>query len=104
MRGFWADERVDGKIWNLKNPLFRLLYQYFKKKEITFLSNADYTVSLTENAKKIIGQWKSISNQPIPIKVIPCCADTELFNPENIDANARKELQHTLAINDSDYI
>ena len=21
MRGFWADERVDGKIWNLNNPI-----------------------------------------------------------------------------------
>ena len=23
IRGFWADERVDGGMWNMKNPLFR---------------------------------------------------------------------------------
>ena len=26
MRGFWADERVDGGMWNLKNPVFKLVY------------------------------------------------------------------------------
>ncbi|MBT5933473.1 MAG: glycosyltransferase, partial [Flavobacteriales bacterium] len=26
MRGFWADERVDGNIWNLKNPIYRWVY------------------------------------------------------------------------------
>ncbi|MFN5372199.1 MAG: glycosyltransferase, partial [Bacteroidia bacterium] len=41
MRGFWADERVDGKIWNLKNPLFRKIYNFFKRKEIQFLNEAD---------------------------------------------------------------
>ena len=34
MRGFYADERVDGKIWNRKNPIFNWIYSYFKKKEI----------------------------------------------------------------------
>ena len=29
MRGFWADERVDGRIWNLKNPLLWAVYTYF---------------------------------------------------------------------------
>ena len=36
MRGFWADERVDGGLWNLKNPLFKTVYNYFKKKEKQF--------------------------------------------------------------------
>ena len=27
IRGFWADERVDGKLWNLKNPLYKLIYK-----------------------------------------------------------------------------
>ena len=30
MRGFWADERVDGALWNLKNPLYKWVYNYFK--------------------------------------------------------------------------
>ena len=37
MRGFWANERVDGKIWNLKNPVYKIVYNYFKRKEIEFL-------------------------------------------------------------------
>ncbi len=27
MRGFWADERVDGGLWDLKNPLFKFVYK-----------------------------------------------------------------------------
>ena len=33
MRGFWADERLDGNIWNHKNLIYRYIYKYFKKKE-----------------------------------------------------------------------
>jgi hypothetical protein len=38
MRGFWADERVEGGLWNLNNPVFNLVYNYFKKKEKRFLT------------------------------------------------------------------
>ena len=37
MRGFWADERVDGKVWSLTNPLFKRVYGFFKRKEKMFL-------------------------------------------------------------------
>ena len=36
MRAFYADERVDGKIWNLNNPIFKLVYDFFKRKEAEF--------------------------------------------------------------------
>ena len=78
MRGLWADERVDGKLWNLKNPLFLLVYNYFKKKEKAFLEHADYTISLTQNAKDELHSWKHIQHQPIKIEVIPCCVDLAL--------------------------
>ena len=52
MRGFYADERVDGKLWNKNKFPFNKIYNYFKKKEIAFLQHADYTISLTENGKK----------------------------------------------------
>ena len=29
MRGFWADERIEGKIWNLKNPMHKILIPLF---------------------------------------------------------------------------
>ena len=36
MRGFWANERVDGNIWNLGNPIFKTVYNFFKKKNCSF--------------------------------------------------------------------
>ncbi len=85
MRAFYADERVDGGIWNLKNPIIKLVYNYFKKKEIEFLSEADYTISLTNAGKQIIHSWNHIPKQPIPIEVIPCCADLNHFSAKSIN-------------------
>ncbi|MEZ5034141.1 MAG: glycosyltransferase [Chitinophagaceae bacterium] len=98
MRGFWADERVDGGLWNLKNPVFNLIYNYFKKQEKKFLSKADYVISLTYNAQKNIHERKEILNQPIPIQVIPCCVDLHLFDPANIDREKQDELKNKLSI------
>ena len=98
MRGFWADERVDGGIWNLRNPLFRMVYKYFKKKEKLFFSNADYSISLTHNAKQVIHSWNDINGQPIPIQVIPCCVDLSLFNPSSIEPASIDRLKSELQI------
>ena len=67
MRGFWADERIEGNIWNKKNLIFNLIYNYFKRKEIKLFSNADYTVSLTERGKKEVHGWLTIKKQPIKV-------------------------------------
>ena len=32
-RSFWTDERVEGGLWNLANPVYRGLYAWFKKRE-----------------------------------------------------------------------
>ncbi len=82
MRGFWADERVEGGLWNIKNPIYWSVYKFFKKKEIHFLKYADYTISLTEKAKSIILGWDK-SSSFAPIKVIPCCVDLSLFRYDN---------------------
>src|SRR5436190_1467479 len=100
MRGFWADERVDGKLWNLNNPVFKLIYRYFKKKEKQFLSLADNTISLTTHAKQEIHSWTGITKQPVPIQIIPCCVDLELFNPEKIDTSETAALKAKLGIPD----
>ena len=89
MRGFWADERVDGKIWSLDNFIYKKIYKYFKSKEKEFLQFSDYTISLTENGKKEIISW-NLPNQS-KIKVIPCCTDENLFQTKNIQ-NVRAEL------------
>ena len=104
MRGFWVDERVEGGIWNLKNPLFRVIYRFFKKKEKAFFETADHTISLTQNGKDVIRSWKHIKNNPVPIRVIPCCADLRLFNRENIFSSEVSDLQKKLNIKGDDFV
>jgi len=93
MRGFWADERVDGGIWNLSNPLFAAVYRYFKKREAEFLAEAHHIVSLTEEARKILLDRRDNERGP-PIVVIPCCVDFEAFPVVTSDrrADARSDL------------
>lgn len=78
MRGFWADERVDGGLWPTKQFLYKQVYQYFKRKEIQFLQEAAAVTSLTYAAQNTIASW-DIAHAPI--HVIPCCVDTQLFAP-----------------------
>lgn len=104
MRGLWADERVDGKIWNLNNPIYKTVYNYFKKKEKLFLKQADFTISLTYNAKNEIISWKNINQNSVKIEVIPCCADLDLFNRKNIDSNKIQSFKNELKINDEDFV
>ncbi|MBC7947565.1 MAG: glycosyltransferase [Chitinophagaceae bacterium] len=104
MRGLWADEKVDAGSWNLRNPIYKTVYNFFKKKEKQFLENADYTISLTRAAQKEIHSWRHISNNPVKMEVIPCCTDTELFNPAQVDAQIRASIQKELGISDRDTI
>lgn len=95
MRGFWADERVEGNLWPPGNPFYKMIYRYFKQKEKEFLLNADAVVSLTENAKQwMIKEWNH-SEKEIPVKVIPCCCDTNLFTVQTQETkkSSRSELQ-----------
>jgi glycosyltransferase involved in cell wall biosynthesis len=88
MRGFWADEKKDGGAWNVKNPLFRSIYNYYKKKEKQYLQNADYIISLTEAGKREIQKWPSYE-QRVPIGVVPCCADMQHFTLTSDSMKAR---------------
>jgi glycosyltransferase involved in cell wall biosynthesis len=89
MRGFWADERVDGKIWSLENTIHKKVYNYFKKKEKEYLVEAAHTISLTYAGKVEINSW-NLKGQS-PIKVIPCCTDEAHFNISKKE-NKRNEL------------
>jgi len=104
MRGFWADERVEGEIWSLANPIFEKIYKFFKRKEKQFFKEADYTISLTENGKNEIESWSCFKNNTPKIKVIPCCVDLELFNPNTINIQNQSELKKKIGVADGDFI
>jgi glycosyltransferase involved in cell wall biosynthesis len=100
MRGFWPEERVDGGLWNLKNPVFKFIYHYFKKKEKDFLLAADEVITLTHKAKEYLLQNKAYQKQSIT--VIPCCVDEKLFTPAA--ATERKAIRHQLGIGDDTFV
>jgi glycosyltransferase involved in cell wall biosynthesis len=111
MRGFWADERVDGKVWDLSNPIFKKVYTFFKRKEIEFLIDAGAVISLTENGKDEILSWQTKKTTPhalrekkLDISVIPCCVDIELFNPLNVSSETKEGLQTTLGIQPEQFV
>ena len=91
IRGFWVDERVDGGLWDLSNPIYRLVFKYFKSKEKSLFSDADGIVALTKASKNFI--LDSFNPQAI-IQVIPCAADLTLFvqQKDEIKAKHRKLL------------
>ncbi len=82
MRGFWVDERVDGGMWNLSNPVYKFAYHQYKKKEKAYLENADMIISLTDAGKQEMKKWPYYQAQ-MPIEVIQCSADFELFQLSN---------------------
>jgi glycosyltransferase involved in cell wall biosynthesis len=103
MRGFWADERIDGGIWRKTNLLHRLAYAFFKKKEKLFFSEADHIVSLTEAGKKEIA--RIMTGLPCaPVTVIPCCADLDHFNPSSIEPQKKEKLKNQLGLLPEDLV
>lgn len=104
MRGLWIDERVDGKLWNLENPVYKISYRYFKNKEKDFLIRADYIVSLTEAAVGIIRSWSDHSRKLTPVAVIPCCADTDSFSPSRFSKAERSALKSHLGMSKDDLV
>lgn len=75
MRGFWADERVDGDIWKKDSLLYKLA-KWFESK---FIVNADHLVSLTESAINEIKKFKYIDSNMPSYSVIPTCANLDMF-------------------------
>lgn len=98
MRGFWADERIDGGIWNMKNPVFKSIYRHFKQLEKKYIAQSAHIISLTEAGKQEIETWKIHKKYPTPITVIPCCADLEHFNYERISQHKQNEVRSKLSI------
>ncbi|GAB5418334.1 MAG: glycosyltransferase family 4 protein [Crocinitomicaceae bacterium] len=103
MRGFWADERVDGGLWNLDNFLYKRIYNYFKRQERAFLKEADYVISLTENGKNEMLSWSSTKSD-IRIKVIPCCTNLTLFDPSKITDDVKAKCRENVGISEDQFV
>ena len=78
MRGFWADERVDGGLW----PNDGALYRAAKSLELLFLESADQIVTLTHAAVRELVRFPSLKDHMPPLAVIPTCADLDRFQPQ----------------------
>ena len=77
MRGFWADERVDGNLW----PRTGRMYSVAKGFERRFLLAADHVVSLTNAAVTEMQRFPYLQGRMPPVTVIPTCADLTRFKP-----------------------
>lgn len=104
MRGFWADEKVDGGSLNLMKRKDRWIYKVLKRAEIKLFENADHTISLTNTGKNIIHSWEKIKNNPISITVIPCSVDLNLFTKKNIEPKVLNITKEKLGITSSSSI
>ena len=77
MRGFWADEKIDGNIWTINNKLYHITKQFEK----LFLLNSDHVVTLTHSAVKEMKKFNYLDNNFPVFSVITTCADLKHFKP-----------------------
>lgn len=103
IREFYADGRVDGGMWNTKYFIYRIIYNFFKKKEDEEMRYSDGVVCLTFAAEKIIQQWPHYKKK-VPLEVIPCSVDMDLFDPQKIDIGLKSKLKTDLGIKENDFI
>jgi len=76
MRGFWADERVDGGLWSKGSRVYKVA-KWFERK---FLLAADCVVSLTQSAIDEMRTFRYLQQNMPRFELITTCADLELFN------------------------
>ena len=73
IRGFWADERVEGGLWPRDGGLYRLA----RRCERRFYAEAGGVVTLTEASVPQIRMWTG--DRDVPVEVIPTCVDHAPF-------------------------
>ncbi len=78
MRGFWADERIEGGLWRKESRI----YSIAKNFEHRFFRDADRVVSLTYKGREVIEGFDYLKERKNFIDVIPTCADLVRFHPE----------------------
>jgi glycosyltransferase involved in cell wall biosynthesis len=104
MRGFWVDERVEGNLWNLNNPIFRIIYVYLKNKEKYLFRTADAIISLTHKAVSTIEKIRGHIDKNQLIQVIPCCSDLTHFDRTNFNLEDIKQKKAELNFKEDSFI
>jgi glycosyltransferase involved in cell wall biosynthesis len=103
IREFYADSRSEGGIWNINNIFYKIIYNYFKRKEDEEVQMSDGMVCLTHAAEKIIKKWPRYKKE-ITLEVIPCSVDMDFFDPQKITVREKEILRRELNLKESDFI
>jgi len=103
IREFYADSRVEGGMWNTKNLVYKTIYNFFARKESEAVRQSDGIVCLTYAAEKIIKGWSEYKTS-IPLEVIPCSADLDLFDYSKIDEKEKAALKTELNIATDNFV
>ena len=77
IRGFWADERVEGGIWSAERLPYRVLYTIAKWCERRFFATADAVVTLTHASVPRVHEL--LRRRDVDVVVIPTCVDLDRF-------------------------
>lgn len=101
-RGYWAEERVDGGLWDKTSIVYYQLYHFFRKAQHKAYRNADAIVSLTKAAKKDIVADFDVSEEKIA--VVPCSADQNHFVAKSDLLRSTMELRLELHIEPSELV
>jgi glycosyltransferase involved in cell wall biosynthesis len=78
-RGLWPEERVDGGIWARTSKIYRAA----NAMERVLFTHADAVTVLTNNVQNYLRHdYAHREKLRAPIRVIPTCADLDLFSPD----------------------
>jgi glycosyltransferase involved in cell wall biosynthesis len=77
MRGFYAEERVDGGLWSADGGLYRVT----KRVERDLLRDAAAVVTLTRASVPVLREWIAAAGGDPLLRVIPTCVDLARFRP-----------------------
>jgi glycosyltransferase involved in cell wall biosynthesis len=75
MRGFYAEERVDGGLWPADGGLYRVT----KRVERGLLRDAAAVVTLTRASVPVLREWITAAGGDPLLRVIPTCVDLARF-------------------------
>lgn len=96
VRGFWFDERVDSGLWDQGRLVYRMLYEYFKRREPEMYLKAGRLVTLTERARESLSTRFSELAAPNKVTVIPCCVDLDHFSRNAVTDSAARRMRREL--------